>query len=56
MHLQTLADAPNMESCFGYLRAVGDLRRRQTTSINAEMNLARLLMAWYGGFHGLGDE
>jgi hypothetical protein len=56
MHLQTVADAPNMESCFSYLRAVGDLRRRQTTSINAEMNLARLLMAWYGGFRGLGDE
>ncbi len=56
MHLQTVADAPNMESCFGYLRAVGDLGRRQTTGINAEMNLARLLMAWYGGFHGLGDD
>jgi DNA polymerase-3 subunit delta' len=56
MHLQTVADAPNMESCFGYLRAVGDLGRLQTTGINAEMNLARLLFAWYGGFHGLEDE
>jgi DNA polymerase-3 subunit delta' len=56
MHLQTVADAPNMESCFGYLRAVGDLGRLQTTGINAEMNLVRLLFAWYGGFHGLEDE
>ena len=56
MHLQTGGDAPNMESCFGYLRAVGDLRRLQTAGINVEMNLVRLLIAWYGGFRGLRDE
>lgn len=54
--LQAGGDAPNIEPYFGYLQAVGDLRRLQTTGINVEMNLVRLLIAWYGGFHGLGDE
>ncbi|MEC7804640.1 MAG: hypothetical protein VX533_07315, partial [Pseudomonadota bacterium] len=54
--LKTGGDGPDSEPYFGYLRAVGDLRRLQATGINVEMNLVRLLVAWYGGFRGLRDE
>lgn len=54
--LKAGGDGPDSEPYFGYLRAVGDLRRLQATGINVEMNLVRLLIAWYGGFRGLRDE
>jgi DNA polymerase-3 subunit delta' len=52
VHLQTAAQDTHLEAWFEYLQAIGDLRRLQSTGINAELNLARLLTAWYGGFHG----
>ena len=54
--LKAGGDGPDSEPYFGYLRAVGDLRRLQATGINVELNLVRLLIAWYGGFRGLRDE
>lgn len=53
--LKAGGDGADSEPYFGYLQAVGDLRRLQATGINVEMNLVRLLIEWYGGFRGLRD-
>ena len=41
------------EACYVYLRELTELRRLQNGGFNMELNLARLLNAWYGGFKGL---
>jgi len=41
------------EACYVYLRELARLRQVQKSGFNMELNLARLLHAWYGGFKGL---
>jgi len=41
------------EACYVYLRELARLKQVQKSGFNMELNLARLLHAWYGGFKGL---
>lgn len=41
------------EACYVYLRELNNLKRMQNGGVNMDLNLARLLFAWYGGFTGL---
>ena len=41
------------ETCYQYLRELNTLKRMQNGGLNMDLNLARLLLAWYGGFTGL---
>jgi len=41
------------EACYAYLRELDALKRLQNGGLNMDLNLARLLLAWYGGFNGL---
>jgi DNA polymerase-3 subunit delta' len=41
------------EACYVYLRELNQLKRLQNGGVNMDLNLARLLFAWYGGFIGI---
>ena len=41
------------EACYVYLRELNQLKRLQNGGVNMDLNLARLLFAWYGGFTGI---
>ena len=47
--LQTGQIRQTMQACFRQMAQIRELRRLNKGGINAELNLAALLMDWYGG-------
>ena len=47
--LQTGQIQQTMQACFQQMAQIRELRRLNKSGINAELNLAALLMDWYGG-------